>query len=157
MVLAASVLLFLCAWSRDALAHGVGYRVSGKKAVALEFYYSTGETMAYLEARAYSPNDVKNAFQSGRTDEFGRYSFIPQTEGEWRVIVKDEEGHRAEAVIPITPEFLSGGGELPTAAQSSIPQGMELYLRAVLGVSLLFNIAAFVRGTRARGPTRARG
>ncbi|MDR1916675.1 MAG: hypothetical protein LBQ58_08890 [Synergistaceae bacterium] len=128
-------------------AHGVGYRRSAKKAIALEFYYSTGETMAYLDARVYSPQDEKNAFQSGRTDEFGRCSFIPTAEGEWRVVVRDEEGHRAEAKIPITSDFLNGGdgNALPAAAESSLPQGADLFIRSLLGVSLIFNIAVFVR------------
>ncbi|GHV54882.1 hypothetical protein FACS1894216_15810 [Synergistales bacterium] len=128
-----------------AFAHGVGYRQSDKKAVPLEFYYSTGEMMAYEEARVFSPLDEKNAYLSGRTDEFGRYSFIPSAEGEWRVIVKDREGHMAEAAVQITGEFLSGGasgvGE-SAAAQSPLPQGGELFLRAAFGVSILLNISA---------------
>ncbi|MDR1943687.1 MAG: hypothetical protein LBQ19_02595 [Synergistaceae bacterium] len=140
------VAVLLLAVPGDAFAHGVGYRLSSKKAVALEFYYSTGETMAYLDARAYSPQDERNAFQSGRTDEFGRYSFVPATEGEWLVVVKDEEGHRAEAKVPITAEFLDdSGGEVSVAARSSLPRGFDLFLRAVLGVSILFNLAALVR------------
>ena len=139
--------LLVSAFPGAALAHGVGYRVSSEKAITLEFYYSTGETMAYLEARTYSPLDERNAFQSGWTDEFGRVSFVPDSEGEWRVVVKDGEGHMANAAVPVTSEFLSGGGEdsLSVAAQSSLPQGAELFFRAALGVSVLFNIAALVR------------
>jgi nickel transport protein len=131
-----------------ALAHGVGYRMSDKKAVPLEFYYSTGETMAYQETLVFSPLDSKNSYQSGRTDEFGRYSFIPESEGEWRVVVKDHEGHRAEAAIQITGDFFSGLDASPkglTSSQPSLPQGSELFWRAVLGVSILFNIAALAR------------
>jgi nickel transport protein len=137
-------LLALLIGSGTAFAHGVGYRPSGKSAVALEFYYSTGETMAYEEAQVFSPQDANSAYQSGRTDEFGRYSFIPETEGEWRVVVKDHEGHRAEAAIQITSDFLSGG-ETVSAPPPSLPQGAGLALRAALGVSLLFNIAAMIR------------
>ena len=146
LAIIASFLLAL-AFPVAALAHGVGYRVSSKKAVTLEFYYSTGETMAYLEARTYSPLDGRNAFQSGRTDEFGRVSFVPDSEGEWRVIVKDDEGHMANAVVSVTPEFLNGSGEggVSAAAQSSLPQGAEIFFRAALGVSALFNIAFLVR------------
>lgn len=142
-----ALVLIASAFPDAALAHGVGYRVSSKKAVTLEFYYSTGETMAYLEARTYSPSDEKNAFQSGRTDEFGRVSFAPDSEGEWRVVVRDDEGHIANAVVPVTPEFLSGGDEggVSLAAQSSLPRGADLFFRAALGVSVLFNIAVLVR------------
>jgi nickel transport protein len=146
VVLLAVPVLFLTS-PETALSHGVGYRQSGKKTVALEFYYSTGETMAYQEARVYSPQDEKNPFQSGRTDESGICSFVPNVEGEWRVAVWDIEGHRVEAVVPVTPEFLNDGdGEaISVPSQSSLPQGAELFIRAALGVSFLFNIAALVR------------
>ena len=102
------------------------------------------------------PGGERTAYQSGRTDEFGRYSFVPAAEGEWRVEVRDDEGHRAEAVIPITAEFV--GGEREESAvltESSLPQGADLFVRALLGVSLIFNIAAFVRLSRSR-PARLR-
>ena len=84
-----------------AYSHGVGYRDAGLKAIALEFFYSTGEKMSYREARVFSPNDNKFAVQSGRTDEQGRFAFVPDCVGEWRVIVRDEEGHQCEAKIDI--------------------------------------------------------
>jgi nickel transport protein len=114
--------------------------------VALEFFYSTGEYMAYQDARVYSPKDGKASFQSGRSDEFGRVSFVPDAPGGWRVVVRDEEGHMAEAVINVTDEFIGGSrSAADPATGQSIPMGGELFIRALLGVSVLFNIAAFVR------------
>ena len=113
--------------------------------------------MSFLETTVYSPKDSKFEYQSARTDEDGRFSFIPNEEGEWRVVVKDNEGHMAEAKIDVTAEYLSGGsaeGEssfgIVTAKQAR-PEGLELYVRAGLGVSLLFNIAAFVSLARKKG------
>ncbi|MDR0647740.1 MAG: hypothetical protein LBF92_00180 [Synergistaceae bacterium] len=138
--------VLLLASPDSARAHGVGYRQAVKSAVAIEFYYSTGETMAYEEFRVYSPQDDKNTYQSGRTDEFGRCSFVPESPGTWRVVVSDMEGHRAEASIPIPEEFFDGGGDpRPIAVESPMPEGLDLYLRAALGVSVLFNAAAAVR------------
>jgi nickel transport protein len=130
-----------------ALAHGTGYRRSDRKPISLEFSYSTGETMSYLEAKVFSPKDEKFAFQSGRTDEDGRFAFTPNAAGQWRVVVKDEEGHLAEAKIDVTQEFLDLSGEVASddaiVGKTAIPGGMDLVLRSALGVSLLFNIAAF--------------
>ena len=132
-----------------ASAHGVGYRRSDKKAVPLEFYYSTGETMAYGEARVFSPEDPNNTFQSGRTDESGRYSFIPDMAGELRVAVKDPEGHMIEAKVEITGDFFAGAeSDIQSgiaAAETSLPRGAGLAWRAVLGVSVIFNIASLTR------------
>jgi hypothetical protein len=150
--IAAMYVLGLALLSRPGIvsAHGVGYRRSAKDAVALEFYYSTGEAMAYQEARVYGPDDARAAFQTGRTDEYGRVSFVPAVSGDWRVEVRDAEGHRAEAVVTVagTPENAAYDGEPISGV--SMPEGRELFFRALLGVSLIFNIAAFVVTARAK-------
>ena len=129
---------------RPAHAHGTGYRLSEKKSLSLEFSYSTGETMSYLEAKVFSPRDEKFAFQSGRTDEDGRFAFTPNAPGPWRLVVRDEEGHMAEAEVEVTPEFLAGGETTTAVSGQGASGGERLALNAILGVSLIFNIAAFV-------------
>jgi nickel transport protein len=129
-----------------AQAHGVGYRHPGPKAVALEFYYSTGEAMAYQEAFVYSPGDPKAAFQTGRSDEHGRVAFVPDVSGDWRVVVRDMEGHMAEAVLYVGGTEVEAD-ETTVSSAGPAPGGVELAFRAALGVSVLFNIAAFVRGS----------
>lgn len=132
-----------------AYAHGVGYRVSEKKAISLEFFYSTGEPLSYVEARVYSPADSEFAYQSGRTDEEGRFAFTPNAPGEWRVVAKDEEGHLAEAKVGVSGAFMesvgeSGGEASPTlAGKAAMPRGWDLFAKALLGVSLIFNAATF--------------
>lgn len=131
-----------------AFAHGIGYRQVEKGTVALEFFYSTGEAMGYREAKVFSPQDEKIAYQSGRTDASGRFAFVPDVPGEWRIAVKDDEGHSVTATVSV------GEGIAPVS-RSSIPEGLELYLRAALGVSVLFNIAAGVlllRNKKGRHP-----
>lgn len=127
-------------------AHGVGYKHSDLKSITLEFFYSTGEKMSYRETQVFSPNDSKFAIQSGRTDEFGRFAFIPDTIGIWRVIVRDEEGHQANAEINITQDFLNNKNVIPNSNNSTniFDNKFEIFLRALLGVSLIFNIACFV-------------
>ena len=130
-------LLMLTLWASEAFAHGVGFRRSALPAVALEFMYSTGEMMSYREARVFSPNDDKFAVQTGRTDEKGRFAFIPDVPGEWKVIVRDEEGHQCTAVIPIAADVQ----EQPQT-EASQP---EILIRALLGVSVIMNIAFLVK------------
>ena len=131
-------LIFLCAC--ESYAHGVGYKHSEMGAVALEFFYSTGEKMSYREARVFSPKDSKFAAQKGRTDEQGRFAFIPDVSGDWRVIVRDEEGHQCEAKITIS-ETLNASVHDDGFGESV----KDLRLRAILGVSILFNIAMIIR------------
>ena len=130
----------------EIFAHGTGYRNSQFEAVALEFMYSTGEAMSYREARVFSPNDEKFAYQSGRTDEKGRFAFVPDVPGKWRVIVRDEEGHQCTAEINITAENLNPKNESQNQNQAStILNGYEIFMRSILGVSLIFNIALIIR------------
>jgi nickel transport protein len=140
---------------KSVLAHGTGYRQSDKRSISLEFSYSTGETMSYLDTKVFSPQDEKFAFQSGRTDEDGRFAFTPNVSGQWRVVVKDEEGHLAEAKIDITQDFLDASSEVDAIVEkTAVPGGMDGVVRSVLGVSLLFNIAAltsFVRRRKSSG------
>ncbi|MBQ7156052.1 MAG: hypothetical protein IJR85_10935 [Synergistaceae bacterium] len=135
-----ALMLVLCAC--QAYAHGTGYRHSGLKAVALEFFYSDGEKMSYREARVFSPRDEKFAVQTGRTDEEGRFAFVPDCPGEWRVIVRDEEGHQCTASVGVRDEGLGARGEGLARKDDARP---EMLIRAILGVSLLFNIAMIVR------------
>ena len=126
-------------------AHGTGYRSSELKAVALEFMYSTGEKMSYREAKVYSPKDEKYAFQSGRTDEEGRFAFVPDTIGTWRVIVRDEEVHQCTAEIEINAKFFSEGEDkAPSQENGKLFGGTELLVRALLGVSIIFNISMLI-------------
>ena len=129
-----------------AYSHGTGYRHSELKAVVLEFLYSTGERMSYRDARVFSPKDMKFSVQSGRTDEQGRFAFVPDIPGDWRIIVRDEEGHQCEAVITITQEFLDGTEDIHITAEND---GIDLAIRALLGVSIIFNIAMIIRRRRA--------
>ncbi len=122
-------------------AHGTGYRHSQIEAAALEFMYSTGEAMSYREAKVFSPNDEKFAYQSGRTDEKGRFAFVPDSPGKWRVIVRDEEGHQCTAEIDIDAQNESA----KTTQQSTIINSTEIFIRSLLGVSLIFNIALVIR------------
>lgn len=142
--LSLSALLLL---TGEIFAHGTGWRNSAFSAVALEFIYSTGETMSYREARVFSPNDEKFAYQSGRTDEKGRFAFVPDTPGKWRVIVRDEEGHQCTADIVVSDTVSSGQGEgvSESEIQSAVINSTEIFIRSLLGVSLIFNIALVIR------------
>ena len=131
----------------EIFAHGTGYRHSQFEAVALEFMYSTGEAMSCREARVFSPNDEKFSYQSGRTDEKGRFAFVPDTPGKWRVIVRDEEGHPCTADIVVSDTVSSGQGEgvSESERQSAVINSTEIFIRSLLGVSLIFNIALIIR------------
>ena len=142
------IFLFILANKNPGFAHGVGYREISLKAVPLEFFYSTGEKMSYCEAKIFSPKDSKFAAQSSRTDEHGHVAFIPGVSGDWRVIVNDGQGHQCEAKINITEEFLKNKNKVMNVNENhekNSPEGFELFIRALLGVSLIFNFALLIK------------
>ena len=144
-----ALLILFCMNENPCFAHGVGYRESSLKSVPLEFFYSTGEKMSYCEAKIFSPKDSKFAAQSSRTDEQGRVAFVPDSAGEWRVIVNDGQGHQCEAKINITEEFLKSENKNNISVkqnhENDLPEGFELFIRALLGVSLIFNLAFLIK------------
>ena len=144
-IFALLIFLFVLMNENPGYAHGVGYREISVKAVPLEFFYSTGEKMSYCEAKIFSPKDSKFAAQSARTDEQGRIVFIPDISGDWRIIVNDGQGHQCEAKINITEEFLKSKITVKENHENDSPAGLELFIRALLGVSLIFNAALMIK------------
>ena len=126
-------------------AHGVGYVKSKFEAIPLEFFYSTGERMSYCEFKTFSPNDNKFAYQSGRTDENGRVAFVADTPGIWRVIVKDGEGHQCTAEIDIKTLSENQTQYNSQNINEKVITPFELAIRAILGVSLIFNVCLFLK------------
>lgn len=85
------LLLFVSAG--NVLAHDVIHDMKLGDAVVLRVGYDTGEPMQYAEVLIYSPKNDKIEFQNGRTDANGSFAFLPDTPGEWRIVVDDGDGH----------------------------------------------------------------
>jgi len=77
----------------NALAHDVIHDIHQGDAVILKIGYDSGEAMTYAEVKIYSPENEKIEFQNGRTDAEGSFAFLPDTPGEWRIVVNDGNGH----------------------------------------------------------------
>jgi len=127
-------LCFLFACPNGVMAHAlVGQTVSSGGAVVVEFNYSTGDVARYVKMEVFSPADEEIEHQSGRTDKNGRVVFYPDYPGEWKVIVSDNQGHRAEV-----PVLISELGIFETKASENTGSGAAL--KVVLGLSLILNL-----------------
>ena len=133
--------------------HGVGFRtIDDPGALVVEFYYSTGEPMAYAQVLVWSPEDDKVEFQNGRTDKNGRFAFAPTQNGAWRVEASDGRGHKAVAQCPVE----KGTSEKPAPASAPGPAGVpgSKTIKFILSISLLANLTLalllFARKKRAR-------
>ena len=126
----------------SAQAHGVGGRmIDARDALAAQFRYADGEPMAFAEVKVSQPGSAEGApAVVGRSDQYGRYAFLPDRAGSWRLEARDGEGHVARLLLegaqPAAP---------PTAA---IPSG----LKAAAWLSLTANIALAYAFFRRRRP-----
>ena len=136
-------LFLLCAClvmtnARLASAHALrAAEIPQGQAVVMQFAYSTGEVPAYANVEVYCPADTGMEFQNGRTDAQGRFAFVPNAPGQWRVIMADNMGHRVVHETTVA----ENGGAAPTADAAADAWGrFATPLRALLGVSLLLNL-----------------
>ena len=139
----------------QAQAHALYADHTWQGTVALvQFAYAGGAVPTYAKVEVYSPADAKVEFQNGRTDAQGRFAFMPDTPGLWRIIMADNMGHRVEHAVDAS----AGQGAVQIAAQNQGKPsaavtspgvgGFALPLRVLLGLSLLANMALGVAALR---------
>ena len=133
----------------DLNAHGVRGD-TGRGGIAVTASYDTGEAMSYARTKIMAPGS-KLVFQSGRTDRNGRFCFFPDAQGDWRVVVDDEMGHRLALTVAVgkglEPEKKGGGGE---SSQPSLTR----FEKILMGLSIIFGLSGIFfwwRGRRERG------
>ncbi len=134
-------------WAGAALAHGAGFERSGEPAEVVRFFYIGGEPMAYATIKVFRPAGGKagnqTEYQTGFADEEGRFAFVPNAPGNWRVEASDGMGHRAEAVVP---RNVGGADAVPMSSTpsgegASAGNGVVMAWKAALGLSLILNLA----------------
>ena len=106
--------------------------------VLVQFAYAGGGQPPYAKVEVYSPADSKVEFQNGRTDAQGRFAFMPDAPGRWRIIMADNMGHRVEHPVEVKALLASSAAAPGNAAG---PGQFSLPLRILLGLSLLANLA----------------
>ncbi len=81
---------------RVADAHGVEIEHRSGEAVEVEAAFDNGEIMDDAQVTIYAPDEPSEPWETGSTDEEGRYVFMPDTSipGTWDVQVR-EAGHGA--------------------------------------------------------------
>lgn len=125
-----------------AQAHGVGARSLGTGAQTVEFYYASGEPMAYVAVKLFAPGEAV-PYIDGRADKEGRFAFLPGGPGAWTARAEDEEGHKVELTVQAGEAGNSPGGSLG---------GQFSPWRLALWFSLSANVLAAASWVRGRWP-----
>ena len=113
-----------------ALGHGVQHRVF-PGGTGVEATYDDGSPMAFCDVSVFSPGEPASEYQTGITDPRGRFAFVPDTNGVWKVTVDDSMGHMVTAEIAVGPEGITQGGGR---------KGVDRSTGAIVGVSVIFGL-----------------
>jgi DNA-binding phage protein len=167
-VLALSVIITASFGVKALFAHGVLWEESKKKAYGIEFAYDDGSVMGFAEAKVYGPNDLTSLYQTGRTNEFGYFAFIPSEDGKWLVTADDANGHLCKAELDIKSEVPgTGGGEavkeaaqisqasLDRAVSNAVkPYKMATVIMVLISLGLAWKIFTVRKGAKAEGASK---
>ena len=138
----------------QAQAHALYAAHTWQGAVALvQFAYAGGEQPTYAKVEVYSPADSKVEFQNGRTDAQGRFAFMPDAPGQWRIIMADNMGHRVEHAVDVSADPTAQQADVKNAGDAAASPGVggfSIPLRILLGLSLLANMALIAAALRRR-------
>jgi len=74
-----------------ALSHSVTGHIRTGTCLQVECRYDDGQPMSYAAVEIFF-NEEELPFQNGRTDRNGRFFFLPDQTGPWRVTVNDGMG-----------------------------------------------------------------
>lgn len=116
--------------------------------ILVRFAYSDGKGPEFAAVRVTAADGTE--FQNGRTDARGRFAFVPDAPGTWRISVTDGMGHKVEHAVDVAVPGTPNETARPDSAEAALP----LPLRAALGLSLLANLALLASLFRRRGSAR---
>lgn len=149
-VFPAIIVFFMNLWAVvPAWSHGVEGYTEKIQGYCITARYDDGEPMAYAAVEINAPQ-TEFAFQTGRADRNGCFTFLPDGQGLWQAIVTDGMGHRLALEVEV------GGSEaaLDTSSTSpspaSPPRELTRAFKVAAGLSIIFGVFGIVYGVTAR-------
>jgi hypothetical protein len=138
----------------NALAHGITVDVSIESGVVvLNAYYSPAQPLADASVSICSPAEPEKKWQTGRTDKTGHFAFVPDTEGEWSIVIDDQKGHMKRTTVVFTPDLPEEKeitAETITKPIAPAGNGLNTSHKILIGLSLIIGITGFFYGMKAR-------
>ena len=138
----------ILAGSDTVWSHGMRGRTASETGILFEAEYDDGEPMSDAAIEVFIVND-ELPFQTGRTDRNGRFLFMPDQPGEWKVVVKDEMGHKlaVKTIIDESMNLNKTGDQTDRAADGGF---LPRYKKVFMGLSLIFGISGLFFWWRGR-------
>jgi len=112
-------------------AHGVDYEII-QGGIGIKALYDDGQPLSFSECKIYSPGNTESAYQQGLTDKYGRFLFVPDTSGIWKIEVDDGMGHGLIQTISVTQDL--------TLAKGLEQKHLNRYQEVIIGISIIFGL-----------------
>ncbi len=141
--------MFLSAAAPCALSHGARHNVSDGGTVVTATY-DNGNPMAFCDVTVFAPGDAEKPYQKGTSDRNGRFAFLPDTNGTWKVHVDDGMGHSVKVEVDIDRDGVRSVRK-PHHEHHNHLGGTAVGIAAILGCFGLYVV--FARRVRRRSDT----
>jgi nickel transport protein len=128
------ILLLLLTSASAAPGHQLEYEITRDNAVVVRFYFADGTPFSYESYEIFREGE-DIIFQSGRTDDYGRLSFLPDRDGNWRIRTFSEDGHGLDITVPVDDQI---------APQITERSWTERYARLIVGVAFIFGFFGII-------------
>jgi nickel transport protein len=125
-----------------AWAHGIRGKIISKTGILAEAEYDDGEPMSYASVEVFNLKE-NLPFQTGRTDRNGRFLFLPDNPGDWRVVVNDEMGHRIVLKTRIDENINLNKNQNQTD-KTGYAGFLSRYEKILAGVAIVFGMFGFL-------------
>ncbi len=102
--------------------------------VGIEVAYEHGQPLVGASVHVYAPGSQDAPFQQGATDQNGRFTFVPDTSGAWKIDVDDGTGHGVIEEIIVSDDMIP---EIKNHLELSRGQ------KILVGVCVIFGITGF--------------
>ncbi len=139
------LIIFLAVPATVCHGHGTACRLFDGVA-GIEASYDDGRPMAFCDVTVYFPAGEKKIYLAGETDANGRFIFIPDASGRFRVAVDDGMGH----VTAIEFEFNDGsvagkpGSIKGESGGGCFFIGLDRTSAVITGISVIFGLFGLV-------------
>jgi nickel transport protein len=109
------------------------HTVSKEQSVVVSFSFSQKDDFSFQNYEVYAPSS-EIPFAVGRTDAYSRVSFLPDTQGKWRVKAFSEDGHGKIVNIEVD------GNMLPLMDANN----NNTFIKILIGIVILLGVFGLI-------------
>ncbi len=145
--------LILFAFNITLMAHAIRFEVDKKSpAVIVQAGFSGTSPLVDAKVEIFAPGSDK-AYQTGRADQAGRFAFVPDEIGNWKVTFDDEMGHFDQINVGISEAFFNRKEIAPVIEDTQNQRthdSLPVIYQIIFGLALIFGLTGLLYGMKAR-------